>query len=228
MQNLRNVRLTLMMALVAVIAIGASAAVPAGPVGPVGDTSHAKTIVALDGPAAPTGPASSSQCFHWKMGDINQSGTTWTSESNAYLYTGAGIQFTPNKFTAPEAFDVPSPDLAGVIGVGIANPNFIPRSIDVFYSFLPVSRSSSSTLQPPPATIGLTWFNNYEPGSRFVPAENTVTTYPVFGQLSYTAFFPPLNPNTRYLVFLHTGDNGNGATGKDRGFAAAGVICFNR
>src|SRR5258705_367397 len=95
-----------------------------------------------------------SQCLHWKLGDDNQSGTTWVSAGNAYLYTGAGIQFTPNKFTAPEGFDVPSPDLAGVIGVGIANPNFIPHSIDVFYSFLPVSRSTSSTLQPAPTTIG--------------------------------------------------------------------------
>jgi hypothetical protein len=218
----------MMMAVVALIAIGASAAKPTGPVGPVGDTSHAKTIVSLDGPVAPTGPISASQCFHWKLGDDNQSGTTWVSASNAYLYTGAGIQFTPNKFTAPEDFDVPSPDLAGVIGVGIANPNFIPNSITVFYSLLPVSRSSSSTLQPPPSTIGLTWFNGYEAGHRILTSEDTNTTYPVFGQLTYGPFFPPLNPNTRYLVFLHTGDNGNGATGKDRGFAAAGVICFNR
>lgn len=228
MQKLRNVRVMMMLAVVVLIAIGANAAAPAGTVGPVGNTTGAKTIVALDGPAAPTGPASSAQCFHWKLGDDNQSGSTWVTASNAYLYTGAGIQFTPNKFTAPEDFSVPSPDLAGVIGVGIANPNFIPRSIDVFYSLLPVSRSSSSTLQPPPSTIGLTWFNNYEPGNRIVANEDTNTTYPVFGQLSYTAFFPPLNPNTRYLVFIHTGDNGNGAAGKDRGFAAAGVICFNR
>ncbi len=227
MQNLRNVRLTMMMAVVALIAIGASAAAPAGTVGPVGNTTRVKTVVALDGPAAPTGPASSSQCFHWKLGDDNQSGKTWVSASNAYLYTGAGIQFTPNKFTAPEDF-TPGPDLAGVIGVGIANPNFIPRSIDVFYSFLPVSTASSSTLQPPPATVGLTWFNSYDAGNRFQPSENTVTSYPVFGQLNYSLFFPPLNPNTRYLVFLNTGDNGNGAAGKDRGFAAAGVICFNR
>src|SRR4029077_11386592 len=137
------------------------------------------------------------------------SGMTWVSTSNAYLYTGAGIQFTPNKFTAPADF-TPGPDLAGVIGVGLTNPNFIPRSIDVFYSFLPVSTASSSTLQPPPATIGLTWFTNYEPGSTFAPSENTVSTYPAFGQLNYSLFFPPLNPNTRYLVFLHTGDNGNG------------------
>ena len=112
--------------------------------------------------------------------------------------------------------------------MGIVNPNFIPRSIDIFYSFLPVSRSSSSTLQPPPSLIGLTWFNGYEPGNRFAFGEQTVTTYPMFGQLSYIAFFPPLNPNTRYLVFVKTGDNGNGNSGKDRGFAAAGVICFNR
>jgi len=227
MQNLRNVRLTMMMAVVVLIAVGASAAAPAGAVGPVGNTTHVKTIVALDGPVAPTGPVSASQCFHWKLGDDNQSGSTWVSASNAYLYTGAGIQFTPNKFTAPEDF-TPGPDLAGVIGVGIANPNFVPSSINVFYSFLPVSTASSSTLQPPPATVGLTWFNSYDAGNRFQPSENTVTTYPVFGQLTYSAFFPPLNPNTRYLVFLHTGDNGSGTTGKDRGFAAAGVICFNR
>jgi len=218
----------MMMAVLVLIAVGASAAAPAGAVGPVGDTTRVKTVVALDGPAAPSGTTSSSQCFHWKLGDFSQSGTTWTSESNAYLYTGAGIQFTPNKFTAPEDFNVPSPDLAGVIGVGIANPNFIPRSIDVFYSLLPVSRSSSSTLQPPPSTIGLTWFNGYEPGNRNVAHEETNTTYPVFGSMNYSAFFPPLNPNTRYLVFMHTGDNGNGAAGRDRGFAAAGVICFNR
>jgi hypothetical protein len=228
MQNLKNVRLGMMMAVVALVAMAVSAAKPIGPVGPVGDTSRAKAIVALDGPVAPTGPAGDGQCYHWKLGDDNNAGTTWVSSSNAYLYTGAGIQFTPNKFTAPEDFDVPSPDLAGVIGVGIANPNFIPRSIDVFYSFLPVSRSSSSTLQPPPTTVGLTWFNGYEPGQRFLTSEQTVTTYPVFGHLTYNAFFPPLNPNTRYLVFVHTGDNGNGASGKDRGFAAAGVICFNR
>jgi len=223
MQNFR--RLTLVMAVAALVATTVFAAAP---IGPVGEIPHQKTVVALDGPVAPSGPASTSQCFHWKLGDFNQSGTTWTSESNAYLYTGAGIQFTPNKFTAPEDFDVPSPDLAGVIGVGIANPNFIPRSIDVFYSLLPVSRASSSTLQPPPSTIGLTWFNGYEPGNRFPFSEQTVTTYPRFGQLNYSLFFPPLNPNTRYLIFLHTGDNGNGAAGKDRGFAAAGVICFNR
>ncbi|HXA19166.1 MAG TPA: hypothetical protein VN380_19400 [Thermoanaerobaculia bacterium] len=228
MQNLGNVRPAVMMAVILLIAVGASAAAPGGAVGPVGKTTGVKTIIALDGPAAPTGPVDNSQCHHWKLGDDNQSGTTWVSASNAYLYTGAGIQFTPNKFTAPEDFSSPSPDLAGVIGVGIANPNFIPRTIDVFYSLLPVSRSSSSTLQPPPATVGLTWFNSYEAGNRFQPSENTVTTYPVFGQLNYSSFFPPLNPNTRYLVFLHTGDNGNGAAGKDRGFAAAGVICFNR
>src|SRR5882757_5530905 len=228
MQKLRNVRVLMMMAVVALIAIGASAASPTGPIGPVGNTTSGKTVVALDGPNAPTGPVSASQCFHWKLGDDNQSGTTWVSAGNAYLYTGAGIQFTPNKFTAPEDFSAPSPDLAGVIGVGIANPNFIPSSINVFYSLLPVSRSSSSTLQPPPATIGLTWFNGYEAGNRTLFAEQTVTTYPVFGQLNYGPFFPPLNQNTRYLVFLHTGDNGNGASGQDRGFAAAGVICFNR
>jgi hypothetical protein len=228
MQNLRNKRLTIMMAFIVLIAIGASAAGPTGPVGPVGVTSGVKTIVALNGPLASTGPVDNSQCHHWKLGDDNQSGTTWVSASNAYLYSGAGIQFTPNKFTAPGDFSVPSPDLAGVIGVGIANPNFIPRSIDVFYSLLPVSRATSSTLQPPPSTIGLTWFNGYEPGNRFVFAEDTNATYPVFGHLSYSLFFPPLNPNTRYLVFLHTGDNGSGASGKDRGFAAAGVICFNR
>ncbi len=228
MQNLRNARLTMMLAIVALIAIGANAAGPIKAVGPVGDTSRVKTIVALGGPAAPTGPVDNSQCHHWKLGDDNQSGTTWVSSSNAYLYTGAGIQFTPNKFTAPEDFNAPSPDLAGVIGVGIANPNFIPHSITVFYSLLPVSRSSSSTLQPPPSTIGLTWFNDYEPGNRVLANEDTNTTYPVFGTLNYTGFFPPLNPNTRYLVFMHTGDNGNGNSGKDRGFAAAGVICFNR
>src|SRR6202040_3780356 len=79
MPNVRNVRLTMIMAVVALIAIVASAAGPTGPVGPVGDISHGKTVVALDGPVAPTGPAGSSQCFHWKMGDTNQSGTTWTS-----------------------------------------------------------------------------------------------------------------------------------------------------
>ncbi|HXH42058.1 MAG TPA: hypothetical protein VNN08_25770 [Thermoanaerobaculia bacterium] len=227
MPNLRSVRLTMMMAFVALIAIGATAAQPTSPVGPVGDISRVRTVVALDGPTAPTGPTATAQCFHWKMGDTNQSGTTWVSDSNAYLYTGAGIQFTPNKFTAPADF-TPGPDLAGVIGVGLTNPNFIPRSIDVFYSFLPVSRSSSSTLTPPPATIGLTWFNNYEAGNTFAPSENTVTTYPAFGQLNYSSFFPPLNPNTRYLVFVHTGDNGNGASATDRGFALAGVICFNK
>jgi hypothetical protein len=228
MQNLRNVRSIMMMVIATLIAIGASAASPAGSVGPVGHTSSVRTIVALDGPAAPTGPVDNSQCHHWKLGDDNQSGTTWVSSGNAYLYTGAGIQFTPNKFTAPEDFSSPSPDLAGVIGVGIANPNFVPRTVTVFYSFLPVSRSSSSTLQPPPTTVGLAWFNSYEAGSRSLASENTVTTYPVFGSLIYTAPFPPWNPNTRYLVFVHTGDNGNGAAGKDRGFAAAGVICFNR
>lgn len=224
MQNFR--RLSVVMAVAAFVVTSAFAAAPIGPVGNI--TTHKSTVVALDGPAQPTGPVNVQQCFHWKLGDFNQSGTTWTSESNAYLYTGAGIQFTPNKFTAPEDFDVPSPDLAGVIGVGIANPNFIPRSIDIFYSFLPVSRSSSSTLQPPPSLIGLTWFNAYEPGHRFPFSEQTVTVYPMFGQLSYNVFFPPLNPNTRYLVFVKTGDNGNGNSGKDRGFAAAGVICFNR
>lgn len=224
MQNLRNVRFSLMTAIVALVAISAFAA---SPIGPVGDTSHGKTVVALTtGPLAGSG-VSNAQCHHWKIGSDNQSGSTWVDASNAYLYTGSGIQFTPNKFTAPEDFS-PGPDLAGVLGVGYANPNFIPRSIDVFYSFLPVSRSSSSTLQPPPATIGLTWFNSYDAGFRNVATEDTVTTFPVFGALNYTAFFPPLNPNTRYLIFIHTGDNGNGNAGKDRGFAAAGVICFNR
>ena len=225
---LSKTRVSIAIIMTMFVTLAVYAAAPTGSVGPVGNTSHGKTIVALDGPAAPSGPASTSQCFHWKLGDDNQSGSTWVSASNAYLYTGAGIQFTPNKFTAPEDFDVPSPDLAGVMGVGIANPNFIPTSIDVFYSFQPVSRSTSSTLQPPPATIGLTWFSSYNPGARFVPSEQTVTTYPAFGSLHYAPFFPPLNPNTRYLVFLHTGDNGNGTSGKDRGFAAAGVICFNR
>jgi len=85
MQNLRNVRLTMMMAVVVLIAVGASAAAPAGAVGPVGNTTHVKTIVALDGPLAPTGPVSASQCFHWKLGDDNQSGSTWVSASNSYL-----------------------------------------------------------------------------------------------------------------------------------------------
>jgi hypothetical protein len=227
MQNPRNVRLAMILAAVVLIAMSAAAATP---IGPVGDVSHHQptSIVALAGPAAPTGPVNTQQCWHWKLGDKNDSGTTWIESSNGYLYTGAGIQFTPNKFTAPEDFDVPSPDLAGVIGVGISNPNFIPRSIDIFYSFLPVSRSSSSSLQPPPSLIGLTWFNGYEPGNRFPFSEETVTTYPMFGQLSYNAFFPPLNPNTRYLVFVKTGPNGNGNSGNNRGFAAAGVICFNR
>jgi hypothetical protein len=220
-------RLTVMMTIVAFVAIAAFAANPNGPIGPVGNTSSGKTVVTLtQGPLAGSG-VSNAQCHHWKIGNDNQSGSTWVDSSNAYLYTGSGIQFTPNKFTAPEDF-TPGPDLAGVIGVGYANPNFVPTSIDVFYSFLPVSRSSSSTLQPPPATIGLTWFNNYEAGFRNVAFEDTVTTYPVFGALNYTAFFPPLNRNTRYLIFLHTGDNGNSNAGKDRGFAAAGVICFNR
>ncbi|HEX3576942.1 MAG TPA: hypothetical protein VHY33_00145 [Thermoanaerobaculia bacterium] len=225
MQNFR--RLTLVVAVVVFVAMSAFAA---GPIGPVGDVSklHTTVVTALDGPSAPTGPTNAQQCWHWKLGDKNDSGTTWIESSNGYLYTGAGIQFTPNKFTAPEDFEVPSPDLAGVIGVGISNPNFIPRSIDIFYSFLPVSRSSSSTLQPPPSLIGLTWFNGYEPGNRFPFSEQTVAVYPMFGQLSYNAFFPPLNPNTRYLVFVKTGPNGNGNAGKDRGFAAAGVICFNR
>jgi hypothetical protein len=213
----------------AVVAFVVTSAFAAAPIGPVGNVTNHKTVVALvDGPIAPTGPTDLSQCHHWKLGEDNQSGTTWVSASNAYLYTGAGIQFTPNKFTAPADFDVPSPDLAGVIGVGIANPNFVPRTITVFYSLLPVARASSSTLQPPPSTIGLTWFNNFEPGNRVLANEDTITTYPAFGQLTYLPPFPPWNPNTRYLVFLHTGDNGNGAAGKDRGFAAAGVICFNR
>jgi hypothetical protein len=226
MQNLKNLRLATILAAVVLIAMSAAAT----PIGPVGDISHHPTtsIVALDGPAAPTGPTNAQQCWHWKLGDKNDSGTTWIESGNAYLYTGAGIQFTPNKFTAPESFTVPSPDLAGVIGVGISNPNFIPRSIDIFYSFLPLSRSSSSSLQPPPSLIGLTWFNGYEPGNRFPFSEETVTTYPMFGQLTYNLFFPPLNPNTRYLVFVKTGDNGNGNSGNNRGFAAAGVICFNR
>ena len=96
------------------------------------------------------------------------------------------------------------------------------------YSLLPLSRSTASSLQPPPSTIGLTWFNGYEPGNRFVFAEDTNTTYPVFGSMSYNLFFPPLNNNTRYLVFMKTGANGNGNSGNNRGFAAAGVICFNR
>src|SRR6185295_7044564 len=69
MQNFR--RLTLVMAVVAFVVTSAFAAAPIGPVGNV--TNH-KTVVALDGPIAPTGPVSTSQCYHWKLGDDNQSG----------------------------------------------------------------------------------------------------------------------------------------------------------
>lgn len=224
MRNPRSVRAVLLFSGIALIAMSVYAEKP---IGPVGDTSRGSIpVTALSGPLAGSGVANA-QCHHWKLGDDSQSGTTWVSSSNAYLYTGAGLQFTPNKFTGPEDF-TPGPDLAGVIGVGIANPNFIPRSIDVFYSFLPVSRASSATLQPPPTTVGLTWFNSYEAGNRNRAFEDTVLIYPAYGLLNYTGFFPRLNPNTRYLVFVQTGDNGNGASGRDRGFAAAGVICFNR
>ena len=218
MQNLKK-RAAMIMA---VFVMGAVTALAAGPVG-VSRSGKSK-VAGVVGITAGSGQTGSPQCFSWKLGDRSQSGTTWVSTGDAYLYSGAGLQFTPNKHTAPADFS-PGPDLAGVIGVGFANPAFPPSSVDVSYSFLPVSRSSSSTLSPEPTTIGLTWFNDYEAGNTFPPSEQTVTTYPAFGQLTYTGFFPPVNPNTRYLVYIKTGANGNGAN--NRGFAAAGAICFN-
>lgn len=222
MQNLKKRGV----AIIAVFVLGAVTALAAQPVGPVGVASHwAQSrpvgIVGLNGGSG--GTTFSTQCFSWKVGDQNQSGQTWVSSSNAFLYTGAGLQVNTLKRTAPADF-TPGTDLARVIGVGFANPAFIPTSVDVSFSFLPVSQSSSSTLSPEPTTIGLTWFNAFEAGNTFAPSEATVTTYPAFGQLSYTGFVPSLNNNTRYLVYIKTGDNGNG---NNRGFAAAGAICFN-
>jgi hypothetical protein len=219
MQNLKKRGVMI----IAVFVLGAVTALAAGPVGVSrSGTSKVAGIAGLSGGSG--GTTFSTQCYSWKLGDQNQSGSTWVTSSNAYLYSGAGLQFTPNKHTAPADFN-PGPDLAGVIGVGFANPAFIPTSVDVSYSFLPVARSASSTLSPEPTTIGLTWFNAFEAGNTFAPSEATVTTYPAFGQLSYTGFFPPVNNNTRYLVYIKTGDNGNPAN--NRGFAAAGAICFN-
>lgn len=230
MLNSRHTRL-ITLAVVVLITFSASAAQRFGPVGDTSAKGSTKPVGMSgvnisSGEEPPPGSMLAPHCFSWKLGDRSDSGTTWVSSSNAYLYTGAGLQFTPNKHTAPGSFTA-GPDLAGIIGVGFTNPAYIPRSVEVAYSFLPVSRSSSSTLQPPAATIGLTWFNEYGPGNTNPAFEDTVTVYPASGTLTYFGFVPPLNNNTRYLVYVKTGENGNGNSGNDRGFAAAGVICFN-
>ncbi|MEA2339696.1 MAG: hypothetical protein QOE82_3703, partial [Thermoanaerobaculia bacterium] len=71
MKNFKVVRL-MMVAAVLLISMSAFAAKP---IGPVGDTSRHQinTVIALDGPAAPTGPVNAQQCWHWKLGDKSDS-----------------------------------------------------------------------------------------------------------------------------------------------------------
>ncbi len=211
----------LLMAAMFLVAVSASAAHGFGPVGAVPQTA---AIAVTDGPAASSGPGGT-QCFPWKIGDRNQSGTTWVASNDSFIYAGVGVQFNPSKNTAPTDLTA-GPDLSGIIGVGFTNPNFIPRRIDVIYSFLPVDRTPN-TPSPAPATIGLTWFNDYQPGNTDPTVDQTVSTYPVFGQLTYTTFLAPLNNNTRYLVYVNTGDNGNHGGASGNSYALSGVLCFS-
>src|SRR5260221_14362702 len=121
------------------VAAAASAQAPAGPVGNVRHNRTPITVVAPEDTSGGGGPTCGTcQCFPWKIGDRNQSGTTWVASNDSYLYSGAGVQFQPSN-TAPSDL-TPGPDLAGIIGVSFANPNFIPRRVDIFYSFFPVNR----------------------------------------------------------------------------------------
>jgi hypothetical protein len=218
------------------------------PAGPVGEISKARPMfVATPMDATGSGPTCGScQCFPWKIGDRNQSGTTWVSSSDSYLYSGAGEQFQPSN-TAPS--DLTSgPDLAGIIGVAFANPNFIPRRVDIFYSFFPVNRAWNGGNEngpdpgpvstPAPARFGMTWFNGYGPGTVDGTAEATITSYPSSGSVTYGPFtISPFNINTRYNVYVKTGKFGNNGNGNgnnagsganDNSFALAGVICFSK
>ena len=235
-----KIRLFAAIALALLVTVGATAKPPAGPVGEIirGHSSFVATPMISTGPSA---PCLNCQCFPWKIGDRNQAGTTWVASSDSYLYSGAG-DFHPSN-TAPG--DLSSgPDLAGIIGVGFANPNFIPRRIDIHYSFFPVNRAwrggdengpdPGPVSTPAPARIGLTWFNGYGPGSTQASQEDMIVTYPAFGTLTYGPYgLAPFNFNTRYNVYVKTGKfgngNGNGGGGaNDNSFALAGVICFSR
>ncbi|HSY50186.1 MAG TPA: hypothetical protein VLC46_15330 [Thermoanaerobaculia bacterium] len=243
MSRCRN-RLLVGMALAVLVSVVASAQPPAGPVGDVGRAHSVLVATPMDSSGG--GPTCGTcQCFPWKIGDRDQAGTTWVSSSDSYLYSGAE-HFHPAN-TAPGDL-TPGPDLAGIIGVGFATPNFIPRRIDVYYSFFPVNRAwdggnengpdPGPVSTPAPAQFGLTWFNGYGPGSTLPSAEATITTYPTSGVISYGPFFVSLfNINTRYNVYVKTGKFGNNGNGNgnnagpganQNSFALAGVICFSR
>jgi hypothetical protein len=234
------------MAFAILASVVASAQPPAGPVGEIGHARSVFVATPLDSTGPGPGPTCGTcQCFPWKIGDRDQAGTTWVASSDSYLYSGAE-HFHPSN-TAPG--DLSSgPSLAGIIGVGFATPNFIPRKIDIFYSFFPVNRAwqggdengpdPGPVSTPAPARLGLTWFNGYGPGSTLAANEATITTYPSSGGISYGPFFlSPFNVNTRYNVYVKTGkfgNNGNGngnnagAGANENSFALAGVICFSR
>ncbi len=218
------------------------------PAGPVGEISKGRPMfVATPMDATGSGPTCGScQCFPWKIGDRNQSGTTWVASSDSYLYSGAGVQFQPSN-TAPSDL-TPGPDLAGIIGVSFANPNFIPRRVDIFYSFFPVNRAWNGGNEngpdpgpvstPAPARFGMTWFNGYGPGTVDGNAEATITSYPSNGSVTYGPFtISPFNINTRYNVYVKTGKFGNNGNGNsnnagsgvnENSFALSGVICFSK
>jgi hypothetical protein len=230
-------------ALSILVSVAAHAKSPAGPVGEI--TKGRPVLIATPMDTSGGGPTCGTcQCFPWKIGDRDQAGTTWVASSDSYLYSGAE-HFHPAN-TAPG--DLTSgPDLAGIIGVGFATPNFVPRRIDIFYSFFPVNRAwqggdenapETPVSTPAPARFGLTWFNGYGPGATLATQEATITTYPSSGSVTYGPFsVSPFNLNTRYNVYVKTGkfgNNGNGngnnagAGANENSFALAGVICFTR
>ncbi len=249
MSKVRNTAF-LAAAICILVAAAASAQAPAGP---VGNVRHNRTTIRVVAPEDTSGggggpTCGSCQCFPWKIGDRNQSGTTWVASNDSYLYSGAGIGFQPGN-TAPSDLS-PGPDLAGIIGVSFATPNFAPRQIDIYYSFFPVNRAwqggdengpdPGPVSTPAPARLGLTWFNGYGAGSTQSSQEATITVFPTVGHISYGPFsISPFNLNTRYNVFVKTGHFGNGNNGNgtgngsggganDNSFALAGVICFTR
>ena len=218
---------------------------PAGPVGGAISKGHPALVAAPLDSSGGGSTCGTCQCFPWKIGDRDQAGTTWVASSDSYLYAGAE-QFHPAN-TAPG--DLSSgPDLAGIIGVGFANPNFIPRRIDIYYSFFPVNRAwqggdengpdPGPVSTPAPAQFGMTWFNGYGAGATQPANEATIVTYPSAGVVTYGPFFiSPFNINTRYNVYVKTGKFGNnghgngsnaGAGANENSFALAGVICFSR
>ncbi len=235
MRTPRN-RLFVAVALSVLISVVAIAQPPAGPVGAI--SRGLPVLIATPMDSSGGGPTCGTcQCFPWKIGDRDQAGTTWVASSDSYLYSGAE-HFHPSN-TAPGELS-PGPDLAGIIGVGFATPNFIPRRIDIFYSFFPVNRAwqggnendpdPGPVSTPAPARFGLTWFNGYGPGSTQATQEATITTYPSAGSVTYGPFsISPFNVHTRYNVYVKTGKFGNGSNGaNENSFALAGVICFNR